>query len=52
MKHVDIDDPLTLLAHAYLGCIQRECKPNETIIEQFTKIFVNMYTPNVPLCRL
>ena len=32
-------DPLTLLAHVYLGCIQRECKPNETIIEQFTKIF-------------
>ena len=30
-------DPLTLLAHVYLGCIQRECKPNETIIEQFRK---------------
>ena len=22
-----------------LGCIQRECKPNETIIEQYTKMF-------------
>ena len=23
----------------YLGCIQRECKSNETILEQFTKMF-------------
>ena len=39
MKHVDIDEPTPFLAHVYLGCIQRECKPNETIIEQFTKIY-------------
>ena len=39
MKHVDIDEITSFLAHVYLGCIQRECKPNEIIIEQFTKIF-------------
>ena len=27
--------------HVYLGCTQRECKPNETIIEQHTKMFVS-----------
>ena len=25
--------------HVHLGCTQRECKPNETIIEQYTKMF-------------
>ena len=39
MKHVDIEEPTAFLAHVYLGCIQRECKPNETLIAQFTKIF-------------
>ena len=27
------------LDHVYFGCNQRECKPNETIIEQYTKMF-------------
>ena len=35
MKHVDIDEPASFLDHAHLGCTQRECRPNETIIEQF-----------------
>ena len=39
MKNVDIDEPTSFLDHVYLGCIQRECKPNETIIEQFSKMF-------------
>ena len=39
MKHVDIDEPTSLLDHVYLGCTQRECKPNDTIIEQNTKLF-------------
>ena len=33
-KHVDIDEPTSFLDHVYLGCTQRECKPNETIIEK------------------
>ena len=33
MKNVDIDEPTSL------GCTQRECKPNERIIEQYTKMF-------------
>ena len=40
MKHVDIDEPTSFLAHVYLGCIQRECKPNETLFEQFTNKFI------------
>ena len=39
MKHVDIDEPTSFLDHAYLGCSQRECKPNETTIEPHTNMF-------------
>ena len=39
MKNVDLDEPISFLDHVYLGCTQRECKPNETIIEQYTKMF-------------
>ena len=39
MKNVDLDEPTSFLDHVYLGCTQRECKPNETIIEQYTKMF-------------
>ena len=39
MKNVDTDEPTPFLDHVCLGCTQRECKPNETIIERFSKIF-------------
>ena len=39
MKNVDIGEPTSFLDHVYLGCTQRECKPNETILEQYTKMF-------------
>ena len=39
MKHVDIDEPTSFLDRVYLGCTQRECEPNGTIIEQYTKMF-------------
>ena len=32
MKNIDIEEPTTFLDHVYLGCTQRECKPNEKII--------------------
>ena len=35
MKNVDLDEPTSLLDHVYLGCTQRECKPNETIVEEY-----------------
>ena len=35
MTNVDIDEPTSFLDPVYLGCTQRESKPNETIIEQF-----------------
>ena len=35
MKNVDIDEPTSFLDHVYLGCTQGECKPTETVIEQF-----------------
>ena len=31
MKHVDLDEPTSFLDHVYLGCTQRECKPNAII---------------------
>ena len=39
MKNMDIDESTSFLDHVYLGCSQCECKPNETIIEQYRKIF-------------
>ena len=39
MKDVDIEEPASFLDHVYLGCTQRECKPNEKIIEQHNKMF-------------
>ena len=38
-KNADIDERTSFLDHVYLGCTQRECKPNETIIEKCTKMF-------------
>ena len=37
MKIVDIDEPTSFLDNVYLGCTQRECKPNEAIIKKYTK---------------
>ena len=39
MKNVDIEEPTSFLDHVYLGCTQRECKPNEKIIGQYNKMF-------------
>ena len=38
MKHVDLDEPTSFLDRVYLGRAQRECKPNEVIIEEYTKV--------------
>ena len=27
----------SFLDHVYVGCTQRECKPNEAVVEQYTK---------------
>ena len=37
MKNVDLDGPRSFLDHVYMGCSQRECKPNEIIIEEYKK---------------
>ena len=39
MNNVDIGEPASFLDHENLGCTQRECKPNETIVEQYKKMF-------------
>ena len=38
MKDVDNEEPTSFLDHVYLGCTQRECKPNEKIIGQYNKM--------------
>ena len=37
MKNVDFDELTSFLDHIYLGCTQRECKPNEISFEQHYK---------------
>ena len=37
MKHVELDEPASFLDHVYLGCTQRECKPNEDIFDEFRR---------------
>ena len=32
-KDVDLDEPTSFLDHVYLGCTQRERKPNEVFVE-------------------
>ena len=39
MKDVDIEEPTSFLDHDYVGCTQRECKPNEKNIGQPNKMF-------------
>ena len=39
IKHVNTDEPTSFLDHENLGCTQRECKPNESIVEQYKKMF-------------
>ena len=39
MKNVGIDEPTSFLDHVYLGCTQRESKPNEAITKKYTKKF-------------
>ena len=38
-KNVDLGEPTSCLEHVHLGCTQRECKPNEIIIDQFSEMF-------------
>ena len=38
-KNVDLDEPTSFLDHVFLGCAQRECKPNDAIIEECTTMF-------------
>ena len=38
MKLVDLDEPTSFLDRLYLGCTQRECKPNE-IIKGYREMF-------------
>ena len=39
MKLVDLGEPTSFLDHVYLGCTQRECKSNESIIDEHRKFF-------------
>ena len=39
MNNVDLDEPTSFLHHGYLGCTQRECKPNEIIFDEYREMF-------------
>ena len=38
-KHVGLDDTTSFLDHKKVGCTQRDCKPNENIIDQHREMF-------------
>ena len=38
MKLVDLGEPTSFLHQVYLGCTQRECKSNESNIEEHKKV--------------
>ena len=39
MKNVDLDEPTSFLDHVYWRCTQRECKPNEIMVDEYRKMF-------------
>ena len=39
MKNVDFDEPTSFHDHVFVGCTQRECRPNESIIEECRNMF-------------
>ena len=36
-KLVDLDEPTSFLDHVHVGCTQRECNPNGTIVDEYRK---------------
>ena len=51
MKLVDLGEPTSFLGHVYLGCTQRECKSNESIIEEHKRCS-NRKSPPMQLKKL
>ena len=43
MKNVGIDDTTSFLDNVHLGCTQRECKPIETIVEQYKNMLESRF---------
>ena len=39
MNMVDLEAPLPFLDQVHLGCIQRECKPNQNLVAEYRNIF-------------
>ena len=39
MKHFELEELATFLDHVYLRCTQRECKPNESMVDEDRKMF-------------
>ena len=37
-KKVALDEPASFHDHVYLGCTQRECKPNDVIIMEYREM--------------
>ena len=54
-KLVDLGDPTAFLDHENVGCIQRQGKPNETIIDEYRKCSNREYlleqSDKLPVCE-
>ena len=44
MKQVDLEKSISFLERVYLGCIQRECEPNDSIVDVYRKMFGSRFS--------
>ena len=49
MKLVDLGEPTSFRDHVYLGRTQRECKPDEDIIDQCKEMFESRSSGTAPV---
>ena len=45
VNNVGLDEPTSFLDHVFLGCTQRECKPNKILLRSTEKMFESRISP-------
>ena len=48
MKHVDLEKPTTLLGQVHVGCTHRECFPNNSLLDEYRKMFESRISEGAP----
>ena len=44
MKHVVLVEPTSFLDYMYLRCTQRDCNPNEGLLDEYRKMFESRFS--------